>query len=570
MTGAASPSSRRPIGRCRSAPGRVRALATTVALLGLMVAGFGAVQADAARLTGTVPTITGRTTARADVVRTDLGLVRGEVSSDHRRFSTIPYAAPPVGALRFRAPQPAAAWSGVRDTTGSPAACPQSTPVVGTLLPSQEDCLTLDVYTPPVGRTGLPVMVWFYGGGYVLGATGSDPMPLIRTGRVIVVEVNYRLGPFGFLSLPGLDAESPNGTSGNAGLLDQQAGLRWVQRNIAAFGGDPSNVTIFGESAGGNSVCQQVASPLARGLFAKAISQSGACSGAALRTVPKADMVARSRTFAAELGCTDPGTALACLRRLPASKLLSSKTVQFTSMALTWQPSIDGYVEPRNLDDAWATGNFAHVPMIIGNNHDEGRLFVFLFDHLQTLQPVSAAGYTDFVRRTFGRSADQVLARYPVSAYDSPDLAEAAVITDAFFACPAAWSTQRLTAAGQRVRAYQLATVDPPLQIDPYLPLGNAHFLDLFYLFDSIQQIPLLPLPVTRDDTQAELSTQIVDAWTSFAATGDPNGTAGVGGVSWPAWAPGGQVLQLDAVGNRVITDLASQHDCGFWEPLRG
>ncbi|HKT04531.1 MAG TPA: carboxylesterase family protein [Rugosimonospora sp.] len=525
--------------------GRVCLLAVLPVLIAMLVAG-GAVLPASASLLG-------------DQVTIDTGAVRGTVTLDHRAFLGIPFAASTAGQGRFRPPQPVPPWTGTRDATASGPGCAQ------TPLPSSEDCLTIDVYTPPAWSGGnLPVMFWIYGGGYAFGSSGGyDPAPLLKQ-NVIVAIANYRVGPFGFLSLPGLDAESATGTSGNYGLMDQQAGLRWVQRNIGAFGGNPHDVTIFGESAGGNSVCQQVASPQSAGLFQRAIVQSGSCAGKnGLSTVPKAEMQQRSRALAQELGCTDPATEVACLRALPQDRLLSSKTLQF-NLNLTWAPSVDGVIEPRALDQAWRAGAYQKVPLMIGGTHDEGRTFVALLDHALKLAPVGAAGYQSWVRTTFGANADAVLAKYPLSVFASPDLAKATVLTDSNFSCPLQLSLNEATASGATVYTFELADADPPLAgADPLMPLGNFHGSDVLYLFNSLQGIPSV-----RDTAQQSLSNQMVLAWTTFARTGQPGA---IGALDWPVWTPADpRTVELDSAGNRLANDVAAAHSCAFWAPIIG
>jgi len=256
------------------------------------------------------------------VVATDLGQVRGVSNGATQQFLGIPYAAPPVGDLRWRPPQEPERWNGVRDATSFGPHCPQVATPYGT--PSMtEDCLFLNVFTPPKTNQGrphlLPVMFWIHGGGLVVGESdGYDPSNLVAQG-VVVVTINYRIGELGFLAHSALTAESPKGASGNYGLLDQQAALRWVRRNIRAFGGDPDNVTIFGQSAGGLSVQSQLASPLAAGLFHKAIVESGAYS---LQQPSLAAAEAIGAVFAASAGCAVPSTA-ACLRSLPVQVILA-------------------------------------------------------------------------------------------------------------------------------------------------------------------------------------------------------------------------------------------------------
>src|SRR6516225_1709897 len=334
---------------------------------------------------------------RGPVVETSDGRVRGISSGGVDRFLGIPYAAPPVGDLRWRPPQPHGRWRGVRDATSFANHCPQVASPFG--LPSvTEDCLYLNVFRPARhgeddgeadegGHEGRerrhPVMVWIHGGALLVGESDDyDPVRLVQRG-VVVVTINYRLGVLGFLAHPALTEESPEHASGNYGLMDQQAALRWVRRNIRAFGGDPDNVTIFGESAGGLSVHSQLASPLAAGLFHKAIVESGAYS-----LVPPSLSAAKAAgaAFAASAGCADPSTAAACLRSLPVATILAHQP------SGTMVPNLDGFVLPQTVRAAFSTGQFNHVPVIEGSNHDEWRLFVAQTE-ATTGKPLTPAGY---------------------------------------------------------------------------------------------------------------------------------------------------------------------------------
>ena len=296
------------------------------------------------------------------VVRVDGGLARGTARAGVASFLGLPYAAPPTGNLRWRPPQPAAGWTGVRDATAFGPSCPQPTQFNPFLPPGpiSEDCLYLNVYTPALrshGGGGRPVLVWIHGGGLVQdGARNYDGTKLAADGTVVVT-INYRLGALGFLAHPAL--ASRGGSAGNYGLMDQQAALRWVQRNIAQFGGDPHNVTIAGQSAGGLSVLAQLVSPGARGLFQRAIVQSGTF---ALTQRPLATAEANGETFAASVGCADQTAA--CLRSVPVSDLVSPSTVEIPGY-------VDGSVLTVSIGTALARGQFARVPVINGITHDE-------------------------------------------------------------------------------------------------------------------------------------------------------------------------------------------------------
>ncbi|HTP17882.1 MAG TPA: carboxylesterase family protein, partial [Streptosporangiaceae bacterium] len=300
------------------------------------------------------------------LVRIAGGLVRGASAAGVNSFLGLPYAAPPTGNLRWRPPQPAASWSGVRDATQFGPSCPQALTGNPLLPPGtiSEDCLYLNVYAPPVGSNdqgGRPVLVWIHGGGLVQdGARDYDGSKLAADG-VVVVTINYRLGALGFLALPAL---ASHGAAGNYGLMDQQAALRWVQRNIARFGGDPRNVTIAGQSAGGLSVLAQMVSPGARGLFQRAIVQSGTF---ALNQRPLATAEAAGERFATAVGCPDQSAA--CLRNAPVSALVANFGVEIPGV-------VDGSVLTQPIGTALASGQFARVPVINGITHDEELLFV--------------------------------------------------------------------------------------------------------------------------------------------------------------------------------------------------
>src|SRR5499425_1279890 len=370
---------------------------------------------------------------QSPVVATDLGPVRGVATGTMQEFLGIPYAAAPVGDLRWRPPQEHARWNGVRNATSFGPHCPQVATPYGTPSTS-EDCLVLNVFTPMKTNEGLPhllpVMFWIHGGGLVVGESdGYDPSNLVAQ-NVIVVTINYRIGELGFLAHSALTAESSNGASGNYGLLDQQAALRWVQRNIRAFGGNPDNVTIFGESAGGLSVHAQLASPLAAHLFHKAIVESGAYS---LVQPSLSAAEAAGAAFAASAGCADPSTAAACLRSLPVATILAHQP------SGTMVPNLDGFVLPQTVRAAFTTGQFNHVPVIEGSNHDEWRLFVAQTE-AATHIVLSAAGYVPAIAATLRvplSVATAIANVYPLSDFSSPSVALGAVGTDAIFACNA-------------------------------------------------------------------------------------------------------------------------------------
>jgi para-nitrobenzyl esterase len=506
------------------------------------------------------------------LVRVADGILLGTVNASTRQFLDIPYAAPPTGGLRFRPPQPAVPWPGIRNATQAGDICPQP----GAFGNVSEDCLTLNVYTPasppagasPTARSGhLPVMVWFYGGGYFEGsASGYDPTPLVTGGNVIVVTVNYRVGPFGFLALPGLDAESS--TTGNYGILDQQASLRWVRRNTAAFGGDPGNVTIFGESAGGNSVCMQMISPAAAGLFQKAISESGGCIHTPIGPATKAEAYAEGQSFAASAGCTVPASEVACLRGKSSQELVNAMGL-LSPTGLAWRPVVDGTVIPQAPAGALASGRYNHVPLIIGTTHDEGRLVVALVYNLAQLGPATPAELTQdatTLAADAGVPAQDIpalRAAYPPASSTDADLALSSVITDGVLSCPALFAAQDVAShPGEAVYQYEFDDPSPPGSgLDPLMPLGDYHGSELSYLFSRANGLTTPTLTAA----QQSLSNQMISYWTMFARTGDPNAP---GTPAWPALTAGSaQVQQLTSQGTAPFpaSAFAAGHHCQVW-----
>ncbi len=490
---------------------------------------------------------------KSPIVLTDKGPVRGVANGAMEEFRGIPYAAAPIGELRWRPPQEHRRWRGVLDAREFGAHCPQVATPYG--APSTtEDCLFLNVFTPDKTHRGahlLPVMFWIHGGGLVVGESdGYDPAPLVAQG-VVVVTINYRLGELGFLAHPALGAESSSGASGNYGLMDQQAALRWVQRNIRAFGGDPDNVTIFGESAGGLSVHSQLASPLAADLFHRAVVESGAYS---LSQPSLATAEAAGTAFAARAGCADQTAA--CLRSLSISTILAAQT------AATMEPNLDGFVLPQTVRSAFDTGQFNRVPVIEGSNHDEWRLFVAQTE-ATTGVPLTAAGYIPAIAATLGvplSVATAIAAEYPLADYPSPSVALGAVGTDVVFACNARISARQLS---RFVPTYQYEFDDPaaPMLFFPPVsfPTGAYHAAELQYLFN----LPRTPVPSPGLTPQQEqLSEVMVGYWTQFARRGDPN-SAGV--PSWPQYGASDQFQSLQPATPTTKTGFTTDHKCAFW-----
>ncbi|SFQ68983.1 para-nitrobenzyl esterase [Amycolatopsis arida] len=485
---------------------------------------------------------------------TDRGLVRGAVDDGVRRFQGIPYAAAPVGELRWRSPRPARPWPGVYDATRPRSQCAQPASPVGGVPSYVEDCLYLNVTTPKRPRRPLPVMVWLHGGSNVSGAGHIyDAGTLASQGDVVVVTVNYRLGVFGWLAHPAFESGADRARqAGNYGLLDQQAALRWVRHNAVFFGGDPRNVTLFGESAGALDSCAHLVSPAAAGLFHKAIPQSYSCTDP-FRTEEAAQ--AEAARFATALGCAGEPGAADCLRDLPARTLVD----RFQSAGMSAVPVAGGDdLLPRQPREAIERGQIHRVPVMHGNTLDEMRLFI----PLQFPEPISAEQYAAVVREDFGAAAEEVLARYPAEAYPSPRIALATVYSDngtPLSTCQHLDAYRALAAAGVPVHAYQFAdrTASPLVDVPGYEE-GAEHGTELNYLWPNL----LGPL----DGAQRRLSDAMVGYWTSFAHTGTP---AAPGAPDWPRFRDSGDVLSLD-IGSGGIrpTDVARQSHCAFWADL--
>jgi len=516
----------------------------------------------AATLAASAATATGASAAQAGpahrgqppIARTAQGLVEGKTAEGTDQFLGIPYAAPPVGALRWAAPGPAPRWPGVRPATSYGGRCAQLASGNGPRV-DNEDCLYLNVYTPP-GRDdrGLPVLFMIHGGGLTTGAGDQhDGSLIVTTDHIIVVSINYRLGPFGFLDIPGLTAGG-GAASGNFGLLDQEAALRWVRGNIAAFGGDPAKVTIDGESAGGWSVCALLASPPARGLFRGAIMQSGSCASQS----PAAAQAA-SLAFARQAGCPDPATAAACLRARPEATLLTASA--------SYQPEFTAGGPDLPVADAAAVaaGHYDHVPLLIGTNHDEGRTFS------QGLAGLTQAQADALIASEYGPRAAQVLARYPWSSYPSPYTAAymiGDIWTDSGFltgigGCPEQDLATQF-AAGTRTYFYQFDDLQAPgLNNDlPGYQWGAGHAMELAYLWPSFNNGYSLYDLLTP--AQLELSRQMVRYWGAFVATGAPEVA---GQPAWPRYTAG-QLMSLRPAGQSQAISAATfgaEHQCSFW-----
>ncbi|GAB3762953.1 carboxylesterase/lipase family protein [Microlunatus parietis] len=492
----------------------------------------------------------GRATARLDS-----GWVRGAAGAGVTVFSGIPYAAPPTGDRRFAPPAAPEPWIGNRDATAPSPSCPQpgGFDAGGVRVAGQEDCLYLDAVVPRrSGHRRLPVIVWLHGGGMITGAAGQyDATRLASRGDAIVITANYRLGALGFLATPALDAGGVD--SGNYGLLDQHAVLRWVRTNAAALGGDPGRVTLAGQSAGARSACAHLAAPAARGLFARAILQSGPC---AVPFLSRAEADRNGETALAEVGCAGAADPAGCLRALPVADLaalLPDFGVPAARRPERWGPVAGTTYLPEQPIAALRRGSAAGVDLLLGTTRDESRSFV-----LTGYPNLTAEGYAAELRAVFGDDADAVRETYPAAESPSPVIALATVQTDRTYACPG-MITARTASRYSRVYAYEFAE-DSGLMAGGQ-PMGATHGWDLPFLWTLRMPQAGYPDPTTA---QARLSDTMIDYWTAFAHRGRP---ASPGAPQWPAFGPRSTVLGLSTEAIRPVA-FADDHRCAFWAAI--
>ena len=491
------------------------------------------------------------------VVHINDGNIRGKTTSQGQSFLGVPFAAPPVGGLRWKAPAKVASWHGVRDTTEfkSPCAALPLPAKVG--IPSRngsmnEDCLYLNVYTPKKTHKNTPVMVFIHGGGFQNGA-GSDHEADVMAAKSdsIVVTMNYRMGPFGFLALPKLTSESSMGTSGNLGLLDQIAALKWVKNNISSFNGDSKNVTAFGISAGGRSICSHLISPMAGGLFQRAVIESSPCVRD-VKTLATAE--SEGANIAVQAGCTDAATQLTCLRSKSTAEILNAGGNSIG----TWAPNVDGVIIPQQFTDAVNSGKLHKMPVMQGTTHDEYGWHVAIgFEN----SPVTEAQYPQLIQSMFGVAAQpQILTKYPVGDYPTPGDALARVVTDARYSCPAR-ATNQLLSTQVSTYGYEFNDQNAP----DYLWVGlrgPVHAAETPYLFRAANAVS----SGYFTQAQGKLSDQIIRYWSAFAKNGNP---AYSGAPAWPAYKASSDKVQSLQPGNtHPITSIASDHKCGFWNSL--
>ena len=517
----------------------------------------------------------------------------GMAKSGITDFLGIRFAAPPVGNLRFAPPAPPPAVAGTLSAAAFGSPCPQSASPFGTES-TNEDCLFLNIYVPGSGvsaKNNLPVMVFFYGGAFVDGE-GSiyDPSNMAVQGDVIVVTINYRLGILGYMASSALSAQSANQVSGNYGFEDQLFALQWVRQNIGAFGGNAHDVTIFGESAGGFSVCAAIVSPKGAGLFQRAISESGPC-GEPLPSLAGAQASGDAIVSALECAESSDAASVACLRSASASAILAQQATITSAASLTslaaFFPNVDGVLIPQQPILSLALGAYNHVPIIEGTNHDEGRLFVALgFDLNPQVGAITAADYPIAIQgvasalvtessgllatsatnaaTASGNAAEvnlitqKILHQYPLANYAGPGEALGAVLTDGLFSCTANISNE-IFSLSVPTYGYQFDDENAPtLELPPVsFPYGATHTDELQFLFT------LASTPSALSSAEKNLAGVMQNYWSSFARSGTPNS------LQIPPWAPfsiaAGNIQSLNTPRPAVEFGFAAQHHCNFW-----
>ena len=469
------------------------------------------------------------------IVRAPAGTVEGQSEGKLRVFKGIPFALPPVGLARWKPPSPMPQWAGIKKTTEYGAACWQPKPTLSTIytrnpMPMSEDCLTLNIWTP-MHADNAPVLFWIYGGALVGGASREETYDGARLAArgIVVVSINYRLGVLGWLAHPELSKESPLGISGNYGLLDQIEALKWVQSNIRSFGGDPSNVTIAGESAGALSVMYLMAAPPARGLFSKAIAES-----AYMISTPEL-----RKTSYGSPSAEVSGVKLAAALHVPdiaAMRAMDAEKLSLAAPAAGYAPwgTIDGHVMLRQLIDVFDRGEQASVPILAGFNSGEIRSLRILAPQA----PASAADYEATIRDRYGDLADAFLRFYP-----SADMAESVLATtrDALYGWTAHRLVRKQTALGQSSFLYFWDHGYPAADA---AGLHGFHASELPYVFGTFGATPPLWPKIPPTPQEAKLSDAMIGYWTSFARTGKPQAA---NEPDWPAFGTTGSYMAFEA-----------------------
>ena len=517
--------------------------------------------------------------AQAAPIATTDGPVEGFSKNGVIQFLGLPYAKPPVGALRWMPPEPPAKWTGLRQAKEFGPICAQVTTLGPFAGPpnSNEDCLYLNVFTPDT-KAKLPVLVWIHGGGYFDGASNDyDAAKLAARGKMVVVTINYRLNLFGFLAHSALDSEGH--AFGNYGLMDMQAALRWVKANIAAFGGDAGNVTLGGQSAGAGAAAAHVISPGAAGLFHRAIFQSGGYTPFAPLSIARE----RGEKFVAATGCKGDNKAIAkCLRALPAAKIAALAGTASATSPFINGPMIDGAVIPRQSIDLFRDGRFNKMPIMMGTTRDEGNFTAGIAQYFKKDRAATTqAEFEAYLARSYGGNAgpggtppaypkgtvEALKARYPVKT--SAHATWAAVHSD-MLACRGQYVAGAL-APHAPVYMYRFDDRTAPSYFPkmPGFTPGAYHTGDIPYVFIGYHGGPD-GVRVPLNATQLKLSDRLIDAWANFARSGNPNGK---GDAPWLRWKSGADTQAYFLQNNDwkqtpTNAQFAAAHQCGFWQSI--
>jgi para-nitrobenzyl esterase len=482
----------------------------------------------------------GKVTIPLPVIAISSGAVQGALAGQTREYLGIPYAKPPIDGLRFAPPQPAEAWDGTRDASAFGPSCPQGTSTVAIPGAQSEDCLTLNVFRPNTDdteATALPVMVYIHGGAFVTGGSSQTHAELLAdNGSLVVVTINYRLGPFGFIALPALDRERANAPSGSDGIRDQQLALEWVHDNIAAFGGDPNDVTVFGESAGSMSACIHMVSPASSSLRQRVIMESGTCLSGGMAAKTQADGYALSQALVSDL-CGDADDVLGCLRGLPSDQLVGWGANN-DIFGAGWGPTIEGDVLPDKPEVLLANAS-ALPPFIIGVNKNEWQFF-----QLTGRDPIltSIDDLHNTLETLFGDHASEVEAQYPVDDDDDADKAYVDLMTDIRFRCPTRRLLRLAAGVGASGRVYSFEQ-------------GVAyHSAELSYVFGDAVRQAFAPDPL--QDT-------IQDYWSAFARSGSPSAPDA---PDWPVFDSQTSAYLTLSDPPCVTSDFGA--NCDFWDQL--
>lgn len=486
--------------------------------------------------------------AAAPELQVEQGTLSGKAVGGVQQFLGVPFAAPPLGPLRWQPPQPPV-WSGKRDATAFGPVCAQGGG-------GSEDCLTLNIYRPPNAKNA-PLLVWIHGGFFTGGdASFFDGSALARERGVVVATVNYRLGIYGFLAAPGV-------TDGNAGLHDILGALRWLRQNAASIGADAGNVTLAGQSAGAAAICTLLAAPSAAGLFQKAILQSGSCAAPIFHT-PLNDARRKGEVFARALRC-DRGDVAACLRGKSRAELDAVRLTGRSPVDPVPLPPVYGdALIPRRPQDVFAQGQGLKVAVLLGINRDEGQIFEpYLPELLRGSRTLYRAGLT-LIHPLQARALG---GRYPLRSDEQPIRAVTRLLTDQVFACPTSWLAGKLAGAGMPTYFYEFSDPRPPLQLAGKVNvpnLGAYHGAELAYVLDT----PVVGVsdPAQFSPAQAKLAAQMGEYWTNFARSGQP---ASLGLTVWPTLNPAfPQVMTLEPGATALKPNFDGRHQCDYWNAL--